>query len=117
MPKSTFGQMAADVVASTVGSWPFVIIQSLFLAFWVVINTVAAFKGIAWDREPYILLNLMLSFQAAYTGPIVMISQNRAEQNQREMLYTILLLSKATQELLKERAWINSSTDSSPELS
>ncbi|MEG3973241.1 DUF1003 domain-containing protein [Microcoleus sp. herbarium8] len=69
-------ERAADFVASTVGSWRFIIIQSVLLITWIILN-VTAWKN-HWDPYPFILLNLMLSFQAAYTGPIVMMSQNRA---------------------------------------
>lgn len=72
----TMGERAADFVASTVGSWRFIIIQTVLLIIWIILN-VTAWKN-HWDPYPFILLNLMLSFQAAYTGPIVMMSQNRA---------------------------------------
>ena len=71
---ASFAQRAADGVASTVGSWRFVIIQSTLLVAWLVWNSVSGAKV---DPYPFILLNLMLSFQAAYTAPIIMMSQNR----------------------------------------
>ena len=73
--KLTMGQRIADNVASTVGSWRFIIIQSSLLALWIIINCIAWISH--WDPYPFILLNLALSFQAAYTGPFVMMSQNR----------------------------------------
>jgi uncharacterized membrane protein len=73
--KLTMGQRIADNVASTVGSWRFIIIQSSLLAFWIILNCIAWMSH--WDPYPFILLNLALSFQAAYTGPFVMMSQNR----------------------------------------
>jgi|SRR5579872_20474 len=79
----TFGQRIADNVASTVGSWPFIIIQSALLASWIVINIVAF--TLRWDPYPFILLNLMLSFQAAYTGPFVLMSSNRQAAKDRLM--------------------------------
>jgi uncharacterized membrane protein len=57
------------------GSWRFIIIQSLILAAWVILNVIAVIQH--WDPYPFILLNLMLSFQAAYAAPIIMMSQNR----------------------------------------
>jgi uncharacterized membrane protein len=57
------------------GSWGFIIAQSCLLAVWVILNVVAVIKH--WDPYPFILLNLMLSFQAAYAAPIIMMSQNR----------------------------------------
>ena len=77
----TFGDHVADRVAATMGSWPFVIVQSIILAFWIVINTIAWINH--YDPYPYILLNLMLSFQAAYAAPFIMISQNRQAAKDR----------------------------------
>jgi len=71
----TPGQRAADAFASIIGSWRFIILQSVFLVFWISLNVTAWIKH--WDPYPFILLNLMLSFQAAYSGPIIMMSQNR----------------------------------------
>lgn len=77
----TVGQKVADAVAATVGSWRFIIIQSIILLAWLVANSLAwAFK---WDPYPFILLNLALSFQAAYSAPFVMMSQNRQAEKDR----------------------------------
>jgi uncharacterized membrane protein len=77
----TMGQKIADKVAATVGSWPFIITQSCILLCWLVLNSLAwAFK---WDPYPFILLNLALSFQAAYAAPFVMMSQNRQSEKDR----------------------------------
>jgi uncharacterized membrane protein len=65
---------AADVIAASVGSWTFVLLQSGILIAWIVWNATAARPV---DPYPFILLNLLLSFQAAYTAPIIMMSQNR----------------------------------------
>ncbi len=80
----TMGQKVADKVADVIGNWPFIIIQSILLIIWVAINAYLAVMTIrhpgflkAWDPYPFILLNLALSMQAAYTGPVVMMSQNR----------------------------------------
>jgi uncharacterized membrane protein len=70
-----FGERLADAVASNVGSWTFITIQSVLLCLWIVANSVAWFMS--WDPYPFILLNLVLSFQAAFTAPIIMMSQNR----------------------------------------
>ncbi len=69
------GAVVADFVAETVGSWRFIIIQSVILAAWIVLNIIGYIA--AWDPYPFILLNLVLSFQAAYAAPIIMMSQNR----------------------------------------
>lgn len=88
---TTVGQRAADKMTSAIGSWRFIIIQSIILVIWMVLNVVLAvhqaqmhgLKISAWDPYPFILLNLVLSFQAAYTGPIVMMSQNRQADKDR----------------------------------
>ena len=74
-PHPRLGQRVADRVAATVGSWHFIIVQSVILALWIAINVIAFIAH--WDPYPFILLNLILSFQAAYTAPIIMMSQNR----------------------------------------
>jgi uncharacterized membrane protein len=76
-----FAEKAADVVASVVGSWRFIIIQSVLLFAWIGWNASA---GRPADPYPFILLNLLLSFQAAYAAPIIMMSQNRVADIDRE---------------------------------
>jgi uncharacterized membrane protein len=83
----TRGERVADAVAATVGSWPFIVVQSILLAAWIVLNAVVIGGWIAgkpFDPYPFILLNLVLSFQAAYTGPVVMMSQNRQAAKDRD---------------------------------
>ncbi len=77
----TFGQRVADGVAAMMGSWSFIIGQSVILFAWVVLNVVAYVDH--WDPYPFILLNLALSFQAAYAAPFIMISQNRQAERDR----------------------------------
>lgn len=77
----TVGQKVADKVASTVGSWRFIIIQSVILLLWITLNVVGWVYR--WDPYPFILLNLALSFQAAYSAPFVMMSQNRQAEKDR----------------------------------
>jgi uncharacterized membrane protein len=79
----TVGERIADSVAATMGSWRFIISQSLVLAAWIVLNVVAWIRH--WDPYPFILLNLALSFQAAYAAPIIMMSQNRQAAKDRLM--------------------------------
>ena len=78
----TTGQRIADTVASNMGSWRFIIIQSTILFFWVVANVTAWIFH--WDPYPFILLNLALSFQAAYAAPFIMMSQNRQQDIDRK---------------------------------
>jgi CRP/FNR family cyclic AMP-dependent transcriptional regulator len=77
----TLGQRVADRVADTIGSWPFIIIQTVILTIWIIVNWIGWVKR--WDPYPFILLNLMLSFQAAYSGPVIMMSQNRQSDKDR----------------------------------
>ena len=78
----TTGQKISDMVAKTVGSWKFIIIQSICILGWITYNSVN--NANSWDPYPYILLNLMLSFQAAYTAPAIMMSQNRLSEIDRQ---------------------------------
>lgn len=80
-PGLTAGQKIADTVAATMGSWRFIIIQSIILAFWITANITAFIYN--WDPYPFILLNLALSFQAAYAAPFIMMSQNRQQDIDR----------------------------------
>ena len=77
----TPGQKIADAVAATMGSWRFIIIQSTILFLWIVLNVAAWINH--WDPYPFILLNLALSFQAAYAAPFIMMSQNRQQDIDR----------------------------------
>jgi len=77
-----FGQRLADSVANGMGSWTFIIIQSLIVILWMGLNIVGFLEH--WDPYPYILLNLLFSTQAAYAAPIIMMAQNR--QNERDRI-------------------------------
>ena len=77
----TRGQRLADRVAATIGSWRFILIQSTAITCWITGNVL--FGEGAWDPYPFILLNLLLSFQAAYTAPAIMMSQNRQSELDR----------------------------------
>ena len=80
--KLTLGQRIADDVAAMMGSWTFIIIQSGLLFIWIVLNITAYVQQ--WDPYPFILLNLALSFQAAYAAPFIMMSQNRQQDIDRK---------------------------------
>jgi uncharacterized membrane protein len=77
----TLGQRAADWVVARVGSWGFIIGQSTLLGIWAILNVTAWIKH--WDPYPFILMNLVLSLQAAYTAPMIMMSQNRQAARDR----------------------------------
>jgi uncharacterized membrane protein len=70
-----FGARMADRITALMGSWRFILWQSAILAAWLAANVYGWVA--AWDPYPFILLNLVLSFQAAYAAPIIMMSQNR----------------------------------------
>ncbi|MDL2403917.1 DUF1003 domain-containing protein [Rhizobium mayense] len=98
------GQRVADLVASVMGSWKFIIVQTVLLVAWIWINLLAAAKS--WDPYPFILLNLALSFQAAYAAPIIMMSQNRQQDIDRraaENDYKINVKAELEIELLHEK--------------
>ena len=78
----TLGQRIADNVAAMMGSWSFIIVQTTILAIWIVLNVTAYVQK--WDPYPFILLNLALSFQAAYAAPFIMMSQNRQQDIDRK---------------------------------
>ena len=75
----------AESVARLVGSWPFIIGQSIALSIWVALNITAFVRH--WDPYPFILLNLGLSLQAAYTAPVILMAQNRQSEHDRAVLY------------------------------
>lgn len=79
----TFGERVADRVAEFGGSWRFIISFGAFIAVWISINC-AAFLMRAWDPYPFILLNLILSCLAALQAPVIMMSQNRQEERDRQ---------------------------------
>jgi uncharacterized membrane protein len=100
----TIGQRIADQVASTMGSWPFIITQTVVLAIWIVLNVTAFIQR--WDPYPFILLNLALSFQAAYAAPFIMMSQNRqqdVDRKQAENDYKINIKAELEIELLHQK--------------
>ncbi len=80
-PALTRGQHFADAVTGLVGSWRFIVVQSCILVLWIAANIVGWIGH--WDPYPFILLNLALSFQAAYTAPFILMSQNREQEIDR----------------------------------
>ena len=75
-----YGQVLADKLALGMGSWKFIIVQSILILIWVFLNIIGYIYH--WDPYPFILLNLLFSVQAAYAAPVIMMSQNR--QNERD---------------------------------
>jgi uncharacterized membrane protein len=81
--EATFGEKLADGIASFIGSWTFLIVQTLLVMTWITINTLALTGRIHIDPYPFILLNLAFSTQAAYTGPVLLLAGNRQAQKDR----------------------------------
>lgn len=77
----SYGDRLADAVATGMGSWRFIIIQTIIVIVWMGLNLVGFFYH--WDAYPFILLNLLFSTQAAYAAPIIMMSQNRQSERDR----------------------------------
>ncbi len=101
----TFGDRIADKVAEFGGSWKFIIWFGVFLALWIMINTVLVIAG-PFDPYPFILLNLMLSLLAAIQAPIIMMSQNRQEDRDRiraENDYQVNLKSEMEVRIINEK--------------
>ena len=80
--KETFGQSASDKMAAFAGSWTFIITFTLVLIIWIIINAYLLKK--AFDPYPFVLLNLVLSCVAAIQAPLIMMSQKRQEEKDRQ---------------------------------
>jgi uncharacterized membrane protein len=98
----TTAEWIADVVADWVGSWTFVVLQSVLLLIWLLLNVQIFWKP--WDPYPFVLLNLVLSFQAAFATPVILMSQNRQarladRRNQLDLQINLLAEQENTQQL------------------
>src|ERR1041385_5504410 len=81
--QATRGERLADQIATGIGSWRFLIVQTILVLLWVGINITGLV--LRWDPYPFILLNLMFSVQAAYTGPILLLAGNRQAAKDRAL--------------------------------
>ncbi|MGI4940512.1 MAG: DUF1003 domain-containing protein [Janthinobacterium lividum] len=111
-PQLTTGERVADGVAAVMGSWPFIIVQTGILIVWMVLNVTAYARH--WDPYPFILLNLALSFQAAYAAPFIMMSQNRQASIDRADArhdYEINVTAELEIKLLHEKVDLLRATD------
>ena len=77
----SFGDRLSDSVANGMGSWTFIIVQTIIVLLWMGLNFVGFIRH--WDPYPFILLNLVFSTQAAYAAPIIMMAQNRQSDRDR----------------------------------
>ena len=98
LPRTT-GQIYADKLTEIAGSWTFILIFTFFLILWVAINTIWLIEK-SWDPYPFILLNLILSCIAALQAPIILMSQNRQAQKDRQRAeYDYAVNRKAEREI------------------
>ena len=81
----TRGDRLADRLTKVLGSWRFIVIQTVMILIWVGVNLLAYFSQ--WDPYPFILLNLLFSVQSAYAAPIIMMAQNRQGERDRIQAY------------------------------
>lgn len=81
LDNATFGERAADKVASFMGSWKFIGIQTIVIIIWILINVAVVIYR--FDPYPFILLNLVFSTQAAYAAPILQLASNRSAERDR----------------------------------
>ncbi|OCT11797.1 hypothetical protein A8709_28420 [Paenibacillus pectinilyticus] len=96
--KTTWADRIADRIASFGGSWKFIIYFALFLAIWIIWNLLPFARH--FDSPPFILLNLCLSFIAAFQAPVIMMSQNRqAAREKHESIIDFAINYKSEQEI------------------
>ena len=106
LSKMTFGEKMADRITEIIGSWTFIIIQSVILMIWIIINLSAWINH--WDPYPFILLNLALSFQAAYAAPVIMMSQNRtANMDRRKAAVDLATDRRAERRIIELQKQLN----------
>ena len=77
------GNRVADALANLIGSWKFIIFQSVIFVIWVFVNTLWLFGAYQFDPYPFILFNLFMSAEAAYASPLILMSQNRQTERDR----------------------------------
>lgn len=102
----SFGDRVANMVANGMGSWRFIIVQTIVIAIWIFLNvlTLRGFRTPQWDPYPFILLNLAFSFQAAYTGPILQMTGNQIMNLVIHLLQKIVHIDEQEDEEIKELA-------------
>ena len=84
LEKQSAGDRVADRVASFIGSWAFIIGQTGIMTVWVLVNTLALFGVLRFDEYPFVFLNLFMSAEAAFATPLILMSQNRSADRDRE---------------------------------
>lgn len=103
---TTLGQRAADKITKYAGSWTFIIGFLVFLLLWMIVNVHAWIQ--TWDPYPFILLNLVLSCIAAIQAPIILMSQNRENERDRQRAkYDYAVNRKAEREITDIQKQLN----------
>ena len=82
--RQSAGDRIADRVATFIGSWAFIIGQTGVMTVWILVNTLALFGFVRFDEYPFVFLNLFMSAEAAFATPLILMSQNRAAERDRE---------------------------------
>jgi len=102
MKKADEGAYITDKIVNIIGSWRFIILQTLIIILWGIVNVIAWIEH--WDPYPFILLNLFLSLQAAYAGPVIMMSQNRQAALDRLEAHNDFLVNLRAEQEINEMA-------------
>lgn len=111
----TFGEKVSDGIAKFGGSWSFIFLAGFIFSTWIILNSLVFFEVISWDHYPFILLNLVLSFLAAFQAPFILMSQRRCEIKQdrayrhlfaeiKELVEADLSVENELMELAKKQA-------------
>ena len=107
---TSLGDKIADSAAAGIGSWNFIIAQAVLMAIWFVLNTAGWFVW-HWDVYPFVFLNLAMSAEAAFSAPIIMMSQNRQADKDRlrddteaKEVSELFSINKTQLEILKQQS-------------
>jgi uncharacterized membrane protein len=95
-----FGERLSDTITKVMGSWHFIIWQTVIVMLWMTLNIIGLVRH--WDVYPFVLLNLIFSTQSAYAAPIIMMSQNRQNQRDREQALHDYQVNIAAKEEIEE---------------
>jgi uncharacterized membrane protein len=82
--EATFGERVADKMSAGIGSWAFLIAQSVLIAIWITLNIIGLVQH--WDPYPFFLLNFGFTLQAAFTGPVLLLAGKRQSEKDRLLL-------------------------------
>ena len=96
----SFGERLSDTITKVMGSWHFIIWQTVIVMLWMTLNIIGLVRH--WDVYPFVLLNLIFSTQSAYAAPIIMMSQNRQNQRDREQALHDYQVNIAAKEEIEE---------------